>query len=114
MEYNNIIVQKTKSITYITFYILDYNYSSDEYANSKRTKTTPINKDGEKTITALSKEMNLSIYRTSTLTGKLAKNGLITITKNGKYKIISLSSTKPTILLKKVKNKYNHSHCKIS
>ena len=94
--------------------MLDYNYSSDEYANSKRTKTTPINKDGEKTITALSKEMNLSIYRTSTLTGKLAKNGLITITKNGKYKIISLSSTKPTILLKKVKNKYNHSHCKIS
>ena len=75
---------------------------------SKELKLLLLIMDGEKTITTLSKEMNLSIYRTSTLTGKLAKKGLITITKNGKYKIISLSSTKPAILLKKVKNKYNH------
>ncbi len=75
---------------------------------SKELKLLLLILNGEKTITSLSKEMNLSIYRTSTLTGKLAKKGLITITKNGKYKIISPSSTKPTMLLKKIKNKYNH------
>jgi predicted transcriptional regulator len=66
---------------------LNYNHSSNDYANFKRTKITLSNNEWGKTITTLSKEMNLSIYRTSTLTGKLAKKGLITITKNGKLQV---------------------------
>jgi predicted transcriptional regulator len=54
---------------------------------SKELKLLLVIMNGEKTITTLSKEMNLSIYRTSTLTGKLAKKGLITITKNGKLQV---------------------------
>jgi len=67
-----------------------------------------IDIDEEKTITRLAEELNLSIYRVSTLTNQLLKKGLITITKTGKYKIITPTPTKPILILKNIKSKYSH------
>lgn len=63
--------------------------------------------DKEKTITELA-ELSLSIYRTYALVVSLERKGLVKTEKRGKYRMVSLSGTKPVEILRKLMIKFGH------
>ncbi|WP_258083278.1 helix-turn-helix domain-containing protein [Thermococcus thermotolerans] len=62
----------------------------------------------EKAVTKLANELGLSIYRTSALVTSLERKGLVKAEKRGKYKIVSLSETKPAELFRKLTFRFGH------
>ncbi len=74
---------------------------------SRMEVTVLLNLREEKNVTGLAKELGLSIYRTSTLVSSLERKGLVR-TKKEKYKIVSLSDTKPAELFRKLVFRFGH------
>ncbi|AGK60099.1 hypothetical protein Asulf_00063 [Archaeoglobus sulfaticallidus PM70-1] len=62
----------------------------------------------ERTISQLAKELDISIYRASTLVTSLERKGLVKTGKKGKHKRVSPSDAKPAELFRRLTHKFSH------
>ncbi|WP_048056538.1 helix-turn-helix domain-containing protein [Thermococcus sp. 4557] len=63
---------------------------------------------GQRSVSGLADELDLSLSRTSTLVASLERTGLIRTEKRGKHRVVSLSDAKAAELFKRLVFKFGH------